>query len=93
MKTDSRKSSLVTVLLAMAWDAAQDSRRYRVYRATGRFGEYQALNPQTLLSENRFFDPEPVNDAWYMVRAQALQQVNAGSFYQFSQGSFVSLTP
>jgi hypothetical protein len=65
--------------------------RYRIYRASDRFGAYQALNPSGLLSGNRYVDTDPVAGAWYMVRAHALKKVHAGSFYRYSQGTFTTL--
>lgn len=64
---------------------------YRVYRALDRFGPYQALNSSGLLTEHQFIDPNPVAGAWYMVRAHALKEVYAGSFYTFSQGAFTTV--
>jgi hypothetical protein len=61
---------------------------YRVYRAADRSGPYQALNPSALLAGNQFVDPSPFPVAWYMVRAHALKEAYAGSFYAFSQGKF-----
>jgi hypothetical protein len=37
---------------------------------------------------HQYVDPNPVPGAWYMVRAHALKEVYAGSFYTFSQGTF-----
>jgi hypothetical protein len=64
--------------------------QYRVYRASDRFGPYEALNPSELHSGNRYVDADPVAGAWYMVRAHALKNVHAGSFYSFSQGAFAT---
>jgi len=63
--------------------------QYRVYRALNRLGPYERLNPSDLLSENQFFDPNPITNSWYMIRAYSLKEVYAGSFYTFSQGVVV----
>lgn len=63
---------------------------YRIYRADDRFGPYRALNPSELHAGNRYVDNEPAAGAWYMVRAQTLKNVHAGSFYRFSQGAFAA---
>ena len=78
--------------VVLEWDQAnRDAQtQYRIYRATDRFGPYQALNPGKLQDERRFLDADPVPGAWYMVRAHALQRVHAGSFYTFSQGAFAT---
>ncbi len=75
------------------WDAGlpEANSGYRVFRATNRFGPYQALNPTELKRENHYIDNEPPAGAWYMVRTQSLQTVYAGSIYRFSQGAFASL--
>jgi hypothetical protein len=65
--------------------------QYRVYRALDRFGPYQALNPSELHSGNRYVDSNPVPGSWYMVRAHSLKEVNAGSFFAFSQGAFATV--
>ena len=62
--------------------------KYRIYRALERFGPYQPLNPMELHDGHQYVDPNPVPGAWYMVRAHALKEVYAGSFYTFSQGTF-----
>ena len=62
--------------------------QYRVYRALDRFGPYELLNPSKLHTGLQYIDPNPVAGAWYMVRAHALKEVYAGSFYTFSQGTF-----
>lgn len=64
--------------------------QYRVYRALEKFGPYELLNPLKLLSESQYIDPTPITGAWYMVRAHALKEVYAGSFYTFSQGAFAT---
>ena len=73
------------------WTRAGTGEGYRVYRAADRYGPYQPLNPDSLITANRFVDPNPRPGAWYMVRAHALKEVYAGSFNTFSQGTFVSL--
>jgi len=65
--------------------------RYRVYRALDRFGPYEPLNPTKLQTGYRYVDPNPVPGAWYMIRAIALKEVYAGSFYTFSQGTFATV--
>lgn len=65
--------------------------RYRIYRAADRYGPYRALNPTQLHNGNRFVDSEPTPGAWYMVRAQALKEVHAGSFHALSQGAFATV--
>ena len=62
--------------------------QYRIYRASDRFGPYQALNPSKLHTGHQFADTNPVPGAWYMVRAHSLKEVYAGSFNTFSQGAF-----
>jgi hypothetical protein len=77
----------------LKWEAGEGEAgtQYRVYRASDRLGPYQAMNPSTLLSEPRFVDTNPLPGAWYMVRAHALKDVYAGSFYTFSQGTFATM--
>lgn len=74
----------------LSWAKPNDTEeiQYRVYRASDRFGPFQPLNPSKLHSRNEYVDPNPIPGAWYMVRAHALKEVYAGSFYTFSQGKF-----
>ena len=65
--------------------------QYRIYRAPDRFGPYRALNPLKLLGEPRYIDSDPIPGAWYMVRTHSLKKVYAGSFYNFSQGTYASV--
>jgi hypothetical protein len=65
--------------------------QYRIYRAPDRFGPYRALNPLKLLGEPRYIDSDPIPGAWYMIRTHSLKKVYAGSFYNFSQGTYASV--
>ena len=80
-----------SVHLNWAETDAEADMQYRVYRALDRFGPYQPLNPLELHTGHHYIDPDPVPGAWYMVRAHALKEVYAGSFYTFSQGTFATL--
>jgi hypothetical protein len=71
-------------------DAAADV-QYRIYRADNRLGPYQSLNPAELQSGNQYIDSDPIPGGWYMVRAHALKNVHAGSFYRFAQGAFAAV--
>ncbi len=77
----------------LEWDKfdGETEPKYRVYRALNRFGPYQALNPLELHTGHKFVDLDPVQAAWYMVRAHSLKDVYAGSFYSFSQGAFANV--
>ncbi|MCP4765605.1 MAG: hypothetical protein GY875_04975 [Gammaproteobacteria bacterium] len=77
----------------LEWTVADNEAgsQYRIYRASDRFGPYQALNPAELHDGNRYVDSAPIPGAWYMVRSHALKEVHAGSFYRFSQGTFTTL--
>lgn len=77
----------------LEWDATDRdaATKYRIYRASARFGPYRALNPSQLHEGERYLDTDPISGAWYMVRSHSLIKVHAGSFYSFSQGSFTTL--
>jgi hypothetical protein len=75
----------------LEWEPAEPGMQYRVYRAEDRYGPYQPLNSATLIDETSYLDAGPVTGAWYMVRAHALKEVYAGSFFMFSQGTFATV--
>jgi hypothetical protein len=72
------------------WSPANNAAQmqYRIYRALDRFGPYLPLNRAELQTGQQYVDANPVPGAWYMVRAHALKDVYAGSFYTLSQGAF-----
>ncbi len=63
---------------------------YKLYRATEKLGPYLPLNGGNLVSGTAFTDPSPLPGAYYMVRAQRLETVPSGSFYNLSQGAFAT---
>ena len=73
----------------LSWTAspADNVDGYRVYRSVDRLGPYTEINPDSLVAGTTFVDDSPVNNAFYMVRAQRLEDVNAGSFVNLSQGA------
>lgn len=61
---------------------------YKVYRSNNRLGPYLPLQGGTLVTGTTLTDNSPAPRAWYMVRAQRLEPVAAGSFHNLSQGTF-----
>lgn len=64
---------------------------FRVYRAPDCEGAFEALNPDRLLDETRFADPNAPVEACYMVRARGLLDVYAGSIHRFSAGAYARI--
>ncbi len=66
---------------------------YHVYRATGSSGPFSRLTGAAV-SDNSFTDPgaAPGGSYMYMVRALKLEQTPSGSYYNLSQGTFLTLT-
>jgi len=80
-----------SVYLDWSGESAGAPVEYRLYRAAHRFGPYQALSPARWQTGTRFVDSSPLSGGWYMLRAHALKEVHAGSFYTFSQGVFATV--
>ncbi|MFV0336563.1 MAG: hypothetical protein ACK5JR_21135 [Tropicimonas sp.] len=77
--------------VTLTWQPSPDGdvTGYRIYRATARTGPYQPLTPAEPLAATTFTDSSSPSDAWYMIRADGLKKVNAGSIFTLSQGVFV----
>ncbi len=61
---------------------------YRLYRADTPSSPFIALNSNELITSTSYTDTDPTSEAIYMVRAQRLENVHAGSFYNLSQAAF-----
>ncbi len=87
------RAELLEGSVQLDWNKANTEKemQYQVYRSLDRFGPYKALNPLKLHTGHQYVDPDPIAGAWYMVRAHALKEVYAGSYYTFSQGMFASV--
>lgn len=74
----------------LSWRASPDPdvTGYRVYRAAGDSALFEDLTRAGAVSGATFTDDSPVTNARYMVRAEGLKKVYAGSFYTLSQGAF-----
>ena len=77
----------------LTWQASpdRDVLGYKVYRAAAEGSTFTPLNDSAIVTELSFIDPDPVENARYMVRAYGLKNVHAGSFYTFSQGTFAAV--
>jgi len=74
----------------LAWRASpQEGVRYHVYRAAAELGPYERLTPIPL-DDRGYRDTNGSPDAWYMVRAVALQHTPTGSYHNMSQGVFAT---
>ncbi len=69
------------------WRLPDDAETVIVYRAEHRQGPYTVIADDH--SGADFTDPDAPENAWYMLRAKGLAQVNAGSVYRLSDGVFV----
>lgn len=77
----------------LSWTPAPDTVvGYHVYRASNPNGPFSRLS-QVPITSASFTDADPVAGAVYMVRAIKLQTTASGSYYDFSQGAFVTLSP
>jgi len=77
----------------LSWTASYDSvLGYHVYRAADPSGPFTRLTG-SLLTSTAFTDPAPLSGAnAYMVRAVKLESTPSGTYYNASQGSFVTIT-
>lgn len=77
--------------VVLTWKASADTvLGYHVYRGASTSGPFTRIN-DGLVEETRFVDPQRNGDApVYMVRAVALYAGPSGSFYNASQGIFVT---
>ncbi|MGE9270633.1 MAG: LamG-like jellyroll fold domain-containing protein [Verrucomicrobiales bacterium] len=80
-----------TVLLNWEGSPSASIEGYRVYRAPGAGAPFVALNGGALVSGTTYTDSSPIEGAHYMIRAQRLETVHAGSFYNLSQGAFAAV--
>lgn len=71
----------------LGWRLPEDAESAVLYRADHREGPYTVIAEDQRGTE--FSDPNAPAKAWYMLRAQGLAQVNAGSVYRLSDGVFV----
>lgn len=75
----------------LTWAASPDASGYHVYRASASTGPYTLLNAAPV-SVTTLTDSSPlVGDNFYMVRAVALKTSSSGSYYNLSQGLFVTV--
>lgn len=76
----------------LSWQPALDDvLGYHVYRASSLGGPYARVN-RALVTSNSFTEPEITSDAFYMVRAVKLETSASGSYFNASQGAFVTVT-
>jgi hypothetical protein len=75
----------------VSWTASADLdvQGYRIFRAVDGSTNFVPLNKDALITGTTFIDPDPQPGDWYMLRALALKEVPAGSFYSYAQGVFV----
>jgi hypothetical protein len=79
----------------LSWAASPDPDTigYHVFRAPPDGTRFERLTGAEPLQTLSFTDQDPVPRARYMVRAYGLKEVQAGSFYTFSQGVEASPAP
>lgn len=79
--------------VALNWSAPADAIvGYNVYRASNPLGPFSRING-SLVTTTTFTDTTSTGASAYMVRAVKLQTSASGSYYNLSQGLFVSGTP
>ncbi|MCL4176665.1 MAG: fibronectin type III domain-containing protein [Verrucomicrobia bacterium] len=78
--------------VTLNWPASADAvLGYHVYRSTSPGGPFPRLTP-SLVTANTFTDPTAALATYtYMVRAVTLQTTPSGSYYNASQGAFVTV--
>ncbi len=74
--------------IELTWTTLDASNGAVVFRGLKSAGPYRRISGRGVVKSGRFVDPDPIPGAWYMVRAQALNEVHAGSFQALSQAAF-----
>jgi len=79
--------------IQLSWSASSDSvLGYNIYRATDSSGSFARLNA-SLLTSTGFIDTNAFSNTYtYMVRAIKLELTPSGTYYNASQGAFITVT-
>jgi hypothetical protein len=77
----------------LVWDRSPSKgiQGYHIYRAASPSGPFQRLSGSLLTSETSFQDHPPAGPHTYMVRAITLEQSASGTYYNPSQGIFLTI--
>ncbi|HLH54065.1 MAG TPA: hypothetical protein VKY92_10680, partial [Verrucomicrobiae bacterium] len=74
----------------LAWNASEDCvQGYHVYRAAQAQGPFKRVTDAPI-NNTTFSDPHPGKNPTYMVRALKLETSASGTYYNLSQGAFVT---
>ena len=79
--------------LDLSWTASTDAGviGYHIYRSSSQFSGYTRISPETPVAATTFTDPSPpAAPVWYQIRAIKLESTPSGTYYNSSQGLFVS---
>jgi hypothetical protein len=81
--------------VTLSWNASPDpdTLGYHVFRAGPGSTDFEPLTRDEPVETLSFTDPDPIENARYMVRAYGLKMVYAGSFYTYSQGALSAESP
>lgn len=76
--------------MELRWTLPEGADDALLFRAETRHGPYLPMAGGQAIGGGVYLDPDPLPGGWYMVRAQGLAKVYAGSFYRLSQGAFAT---
>ena len=75
--------------VTLHWTLPEGAEGALLFRADNRDGPYHPLAGGALVTGDSHLDAGAAPGAWYMVRAQGLAHVHAGSFHRLAQGVFL----